>query len=182
MQLLNSVKFLDHFLRFTLQLNQTQVGIKRMHVVSVPLVETGNSQISLLLLAYFKAFRDRIEILFDILMNKIFLEAAHQSNECLEVLDVSLSEDSFFLIDKGLFNQFADLVLVLEDPLLEVLVLVLRVRSEISHNEFFLQLLIEPSVNHGLAATDVDLSEIFEVANQLILEAAHYILRFRVLG
>jgi len=140
-----------------------------VHIVSVPLVKTSNSQISLLLLTYFETFRYGVEIFLNILMNEVLLEFTHQPNESFKVLDVSLSEYSFFLVDKRFLDKLADLALILEDPLLKILVLVFRVRCEISHDKFLLQLFVKPSVDHSLTAANVNLSEIFEVTNQLIL-------------
>ena len=92
-----------------------------------------------------------------------------------------MSEKCLLLVKQRLLDELGYLALVLEDPFLQVFVLVFGVRGEVAHDELLLELLIEPRVDHGLAAAYVDLSEVFEVLDQLILKVGRDVLRFWVL-
>lgn len=97
-------------------------------------------------------------------------------------MNVSLCICSLFLIDERIFDHLADFALILVNPLFEVLVLFLWIRGEIAHNKLLLELFIKPGVDHGLAAADINLSEILEVLDELVLQVADDVLRLGVLG
>ena len=76
-KLLEVAQLLHHLRRVTLKFDYPQIGVKRMHVISVSLMQDSDGKVGLLLRADIETFRDGIEILLHILMDLRLLEFAH---------------------------------------------------------------------------------------------------------
>ena len=69
-KLLEVAQLLYHLQRLALKLDYPQIGVYRMHVISISLVQHCDGKVSLLLIADVEALRDGVEILLHIFVDE----------------------------------------------------------------------------------------------------------------